>query len=60
LKNSKLVAQRAGEGGLSEQKRLEVLITRYKSLIPVIESTMLRIDVYSKSYAYKDDLARVS
>ena len=54
-----LVAQRADEAGLSQQKRLEGLIGRYKGLIPLIEATMLKIDIYSKSYAYKDDLAKV-
>ena len=54
-----LVAQRADEGGLSEQRRLEGLISRYKGLIPIIETTMQKIDIYTKSYAYKDDLAKV-
>jgi nesprin-1 len=54
-----LVAQRADEGGLSEQRRLEGLISRYKGLIPIIETTMQKIDIYTKSYAYKEDLAKV-
>jgi hypothetical protein len=38
---------------------LEGLISRYKGLIPIIETTMQKIDIYTKSYAYKDDLAKV-
>jgi len=55
-----LVVQRADEKGLAEQRRLEALITRYKALIPVIEATMQKIDIYSKSYAFRDDLAKVN
>jgi nesprin-1 len=48
-----LVAHRADNEGLSEQKRLEGLITRYKSMIPVIEATMVKLDIYSRSYAFR-------
>ena len=50
---------RADSEGLSEQKRLEGLITRYKSMIPVIESTMAKIDVYTKSYAFRGEVKKV-
>ena len=50
---------RADNEGLSEQKRLEGLITRYKSMIPVIESTMAKIDVYTKSYAFRGEVKKV-
>ena len=51
---------RADNEGLSEQKRLEGLITRYKSMIPVIESTMAKIDVYTKSYAFRGEVKKVN
>ena len=50
---------RADSEGLSEQKRLEGLITRYKSMIPVIESTMAKIDIYTKSYAFRGEVKKV-
>jgi nesprin-1 len=58
-KLDQLVSHRADDAGLSEQKRLEGLITRYKSMIPVIEMTMLKLDLYSRSYAFRDDVQRV-
>ena len=51
---------RADSDGLSEQKRLEGLITRYKSMIPMIESTMMKIDLYSKSYSFRDEIQKVN
>ncbi len=58
-KLDQLVSHRADDSGLSEQKRLEGLITRYKSMIPVIEVTMQKIDVYSRSYAFREEAAKV-
>ncbi len=54
-----LVSHRADDSGLTEQKRLEGLINRYKSMIPVIEVTMLKIDVYSRSYGFREEAAQV-
>eukprot|EP00095_Tigriopus_kingsejongensis_P001452 maker-scaffold207_size258870-snap-gene-1.17 protein:Tk01452 transcript:maker-scaffold207_size258870-snap-gene-1.17-mRNA-1 annotation:"PREDICTED: nesprin-1-like" len=54
-----LVSQRADDAGLSEQKRLEGLITRYKSMIPVIEMTMQKVDIYSKSYHFQAEAHNV-
>lgn len=54
------VTCRADSDGLSEQKRLEGLITRYKSMIPMIESTMMKIDLYSKSYSFRDEIQKVN
>ena len=51
---------RADTDGLSEQKRLEGLITRYKSMIPVIETTMIKIEVYSRSYAFRSEVQEVT
>ena len=55
-KLDQLVSHRADDSGLSEQKRLEGLIMRYKSMMPVIEVTMLRIEVYTKGFAYMDQV----
>ena len=55
-KLDQLVSHRADDSGLSEQKRLEGLIMRYKSMMPVIEVTMLKIEVYTKGFAYKDQV----
>ena len=49
-----MLGHRADDSGLSEQKRLEGLIVRYKSMMPVIEVTMLRIEVYTRGFAYKE------
>ena len=51
-----MLGHRADDSGLSEQKRLEGLIVRYKSMMPVIEVTMLRIEVYTRGFAYKDQV----
>ena len=50
-KLDQLVAHRADDSGLSKQKRLEGLLQRYKSLMPVIEKTRGQIDTYSRSHA---------
>ena len=50
---------RADSDGLSEQKRLEGLITRYKAMIPVIETTMVKIDVYTKAYSFREEIKKV-
>ena len=45
---------------MSEQKRLEGLITRYKAMIPVIESTMVKIDIYTKAYSFREEINKVT
>ncbi|KAL1139459.1 hypothetical protein AAG570_006443 [Ranatra chinensis] len=42
-----------------EQKRLEELITRYKRLIPTIEMTIVRTELYSKCYTYSKEVNEV-
>lgn len=44
---------------LMEQKKLESLITRYKNLIPTIEITMVKTEVYSKCYTYRREVREV-
>jgi len=53
------VSGRADEGSLGQQKRLELLITKYKSLIPLIDSTMHRIDFNGKCFVYRGELKKV-
>ena len=59
-KLDQLISHRADSEGLTEQKRLEGLIKRYKSMIPIIENTMKKIEVYSRSYAFRDEAAKVN
>ncbi|XP_078048160.1 muscle-specific protein 300 kDa isoform X4 [Augochlora pura] len=54
-----LTSNRSDNEALSEQNRLEQLITRYKNLIPTIEITMTKTDVYSKSYTYRKEVREV-
>ena len=56
---NQLFSHRADTDGLSEQKRLEGLITRYKSMIPVIETIMVKIKTYSRSYAFRAEVQEV-
>lgn len=44
---------------IGEQKKLEALITRYKNLIPTIEITMVKTEVYSKCYTYRREVREV-
>ncbi|XP_043492348.1 nesprin-1 [Polistes fuscatus] len=48
-----LISNRLDHEAISEQKKLEQLISRYKNLIPTIEITMTKTDIYSKSYTYR-------
>ncbi|XP_043257160.1 nesprin-1 isoform X11 [Colletes gigas] len=54
-----LTSNRFDHEALSEQNRLEQLITRYKNLIPTIEITMTKTDIYSKSYTYRKEVREV-
>nr|XP_033322974.1 nesprin-1 [Megalopta genalis] len=54
-----LTSNRSDNEALSEQNRLEQLITRYKNLIPTIEITMTKTDIYSKSYTYRKEVREV-
>ncbi|XP_075225316.1 muscle-specific protein 300 kDa isoform X2 [Lycorma delicatula] len=42
-----------------EQKKLELLIARYKNLIPTIEMTVTRTELYSKCYTYRKEVKEV-
>ena len=43
----------------SEQKKLEELVARYKLLIPTIEITMIKTEVFSKCYTYRQDVSTI-
>lgn len=55
-----LVSIRADGATLAEQGALEELIRRYKSLVPLIEVSMIRTETQSRSYTYREDIQRVS
>uniref|UniRef100_A0A1B0C1F9 KASH domain-containing protein n=1 Tax=Glossina palpalis gambiensis TaxID=67801 RepID=A0A1B0C1F9_9MUSC len=42
-----------------EQRKLEDLIARYKNLIPTIEITMVKTEVFSKCYTYRREVHEV-
>ena len=43
----------------AEQKKLEDLVARYKVLIPTIEITMIKTEVFSKCYVYRQDVSTI-
>lgn len=42
-----------------EQKKLDVILTKYKNLIPSIEITMIKTDTLSKCYSYRREVREV-
>ncbi|XP_018338972.1 PREDICTED: nesprin-1 isoform X6 [Trachymyrmex septentrionalis] len=54
-----LTLNRSDREALTAQQNLEQLITRYKNLIPTIEITMTKTDIYSKSYTYRKEVREV-
>ncbi|XP_055711373.1 muscle-specific protein 300 kDa isoform X7 [Phlebotomus papatasi] len=42
-----------------EQKKLEMMIARYKNLIPTIEVTMVRTEIFSKCYTYRREVREI-
>jgi len=43
-----------------EQKNLEELISRYKHLIPTIDMTITKTEMYTKCFTYKKEVTEVS
>lgn len=43
----------------AEQQKLEDLVARYKVLIPTIEITMIKTEVFSKCYTYRQDVSTI-
>lgn len=54
-----LTSNRTDHEATTEQNRLKQLILRYKNLIPTIEITMTKTDIYSKSYTYRKEVRQV-
>lgn len=54
-----LMKERAGEERKEEQKKLDMIIERHKSLIPRIQETLLKTECYWTCYSYGDDLMPV-
>ena len=54
-----LTSNRNDQEASSEQNKLQQLINRYKNLIPTIDITMTKTDIYSKSYIYKKEVREV-
>jgi nesprin-1 len=44
---------------MKEHSNLEELVARYKSLVPTIEMTIVKSDVYSKCYNYRREAKEV-
>lgn len=44
----------------AEQSKLQQLIARYKNLIPTIEMTVTRTELYTKCYTYRRDVKEAS
>jgi nesprin-1 len=55
-----LVSHRSEPESTEEQNRLQELISRYKNLIPTIELTMVKTDVFSKCYTYRKEVREVT
>lgn len=48
------------EHKLAEQTNLEELINRYKHLIPTIDMTITKTEMYTKCFIYKKEVTEVS
>lgn len=47
------------EDGQYEQQKLESLVGRYKTLVPTIETTLVRAEINSKCYRYREDVKKI-
>lgn len=54
-----LTSNRSDHEAQVEQNRLEQLILRYKNLIPTIDITMTKTEIFSKSYTYRREVHEV-
>lgn len=54
-----LTLNRSDRETLAAQQDLQHLIARYKNLIPTIEITTTKTDIYSKSYTYRKEVREV-
>lgn len=51
------MAERAKEERKEQIGKLDGLITRHESLVPNVNETQIKVDLYWKCYAYGDELA---
>lgn len=42
-----------------EQDKIEKLITKYKTLIPIIETTMIKTEIFAKCYTYRREAQEI-
>uniref|UniRef100_T1JGP1 Calponin-homology (CH) domain-containing protein n=1 Tax=Strigamia maritima TaxID=126957 RepID=T1JGP1_STRMM len=54
-----LILRATDEDAVAEQRKLEALIARYKSLLPNIEITTVRVDTITKCFIYKEEVEQV-
>ena len=48
--------ERSGEEKKEENRKLEIIMDRHKSLIPKVQETLVKTECYWKCYSYGDDL----
>merc|ERR1711881_390357 len=51
-----LMKERAGEEKKEENRKLDLIIDKHKSMLPKIQDTMVKTECYWKCYSYGDDL----
>ena len=52
-----LMAERSKEERGEQGEKLDALIKRHEDLVPNVNSTQIKVDLYWKCYAYGDELA---
>jgi len=48
------------QNSMKEHSNMEELVARYKGLVPTIELTIIKTDVYSKCYTYRREAKEVN
>ena len=51
-----LMAERSKDEKVGQNTKLEVLIQKHEDLIPTVQKTQVKVDLYWKCYAYGDEL----
>lgn len=52
-----LMAERSKDEKTSQFSSLEALILKHEELVPTVQQTQIKVDLYWKCYAYGDELA---
>ena len=50
------MAERSKDEKVGQNTKLEVLIQKHEDLIPTVQKTQVKVDLYWKCYAYGDEL----